>query len=240
MQVDDEMRECLEEMINDLTLSQINGELRRRLPAKPLIHDRTIARNLEGMLFRVKLVRPVPADRNRRDILQRRQEYGNWFMNHANMRHCVFIDECGYNIWTARNHGRARQGEHAYRQVCGQRGRNVTVALAVSPVNGLVFHSAYVGGMNAPRFNTFLAQTRQNLDPDEEVIFIYDGAPAHRNPANPAANTELEMLPAYSPFLNLVEQAISSLKAAIKGDISRPEIQTRMDDRAEARCPVSR
>ena len=35
-------------------------------------------------------------------------------MDHAIMRHCVFIDECGYNIWTARNHGRARQGERAY------------------------------------------------------------------------------------------------------------------------------
>ena len=165
--VDDEMRQCLEDIINEnyaLTLSQINGELSRRLPAKPLIHDRTVARNLEGMLFRVKLVRSVPADRNRRDVLQRRQEYGNWFMNHAIMRHCVFIDECGYNIWTARNHGRARQGERAYRQVCGQRGRNVTVALAVSPVNGLVSHSTYIGGMNAPRFNDFLAQTRQHLD----------------------------------------------------------------------------
>ena len=89
--------------------------------------------------------------------------------------------------------------------------------------------------MNTPRFKAFLAQMRRNLDPDEEVIFIYDGAPAHRNPAIPAANTELEMLPAYSPFLNIVEQAISSLKAAVKGDISRPEIQARIDDRAEAR-----
>ena len=71
----------------------------------------------------------------------------------------------------------------------------MTVVLAVSPVNSLVFHSAYVGGMNAARFNDFLAQMRQTLDPDEEVIFIYDGAPAHRNPAIPAANTELEMLP---------------------------------------------
>ena len=156
-------------------------------------------------------------------------------MNHAIIHHCVFIDECGYNIWTARNHGRARLGERACRQVCDQRGRNVTVALTVSPVNGLVFHSSFFGGMNAPGFNDFLAQTRQNLDPDEEVTFIYDGAPAHRNPAIPAANTELEKLPAYSPFLNIVEQAISSLKAAIKGDVSRPEIQARMDDRAEAR-----
>ena len=111
----------------------------------------------------------------------------------------------------------------------------MNVALAVSPVKGLVFHSAYIGGMNAPRLNDFLAQARQNLDPNEEVIFIYDGAPAHRNPAIPAANTELEMLQAYSPFLNIVEKAISSLKAAIKGDVSRPEMQARIDDRTEVR-----
>ena len=36
------------------------------------------------------------------------------------------------------------------------------------------------------------------------------------------------MLPAYSPFLNIVEQAISSLKAAIKRDVSRLEIEARM------------
>ena len=78
------------------------------------------------------------------------------------------------------------------------------MALAVSPVNGLVFHSAYVGGMNARRFNDFLVQTRQNLDPDEEVIFIYNGAPAHRNLAIPATNTELEMPPAYSSVHVLV------------------------------------
>ena len=111
----------------------------------------------------------------------------------------------------------------------------MTVALAVSPVDSLVFHSACIGGINAPRSNDFLAQMRQNLDPDEEVIFIYDSAPAHRNPAIPAANTELELLPAYSPFLNIVEQATGSLKAAIERDLSRPEIQARMDDRAKVR-----
>ena len=68
--------------------------------------------------------------------------------------------------------------------------------------------------------NYFLVQTRLNLDPDEEVIFIYDGAPAHQNPGIPGANAELEMFPAYSPFLSIVEQAISSLKEAMKGDVS--------------------
>ena len=66
VQVDDEVRQCLQDIIGEkclLTQSQINGELKRRLPAKRLIHDRTVAPNLERMLFRVKLVRPVLADR---------------------------------------------------------------------------------------------------------------------------------------------------------------------------------
>ena len=83
------------------------------------------------------------------------------------------------NLGTARSHGRARLGERAHRQVCGQRGRNVTVALAISPTYGLVFHSAFLGGMTGQRFNDFLTQARLNLDPNEHVIFIYDGAPAH-------------------------------------------------------------
>ena len=83
----------------------------------------------------MKLVRPLPADRNRPDVLNKRVDYTNWFMNHAIVRHCVFVDECGCNIWTARSHGRARQGERAYRQVCGQRGRNLTVTMAISPIN---------------------------------------------------------------------------------------------------------
>ena len=90
----------------------------------------------------------------------------------------------------------------------------MTVTMAIPLINGLVFPSAAVGGMNAACFDNFLAQARTNLDPDEEVIFVYDGAPAHRNPVVPAPNTELKMLPPYSRLLNIVEQAIRCLKAA--------------------------
>ena len=89
--------------------------------------------------------------------------------------------------------------------------------------------------MNAQRFADFLTQTRLRLDPDEQVVFTYDGAPAHHNPGNPGPNTAVKKLPPYSPFLNIVEQAISSLKAAIKADICRPEIQREMNNRDEAR-----
>ena len=95
VRVDEEMRDCLEEIINEnclFTLAQINSELRRRLPLKPQIHDRTVARTLDGMLFRVKVARPLPADRNRPNVINKRVDYATWSMNHAVMRHCVF---CG-------------------------------------------------------------------------------------------------------------------------------------------------
>ena len=114
VRVDDEMRDCLEEIINEnclLTLIQINHELRRTLPVKPKIHDQTVSRTLGGMLFRVKLVRPLPADRNRPDVLSKRVDYATCFMNCAAVRHCVFVDQCGYNIRTTRSRGTARQGE---------------------------------------------------------------------------------------------------------------------------------
>ena len=99
------------------------------------------------------------------------------------------------------------------------------MTMAISPINGLVFSSAALSRINAARFDNFLAQARTNLDPDEEVIFVYDGAPAHQNPVIPAPNTELKMLPPHSPFPNIVEQVISCLKAAIKANISRSETQ---------------
>ena len=42
------------------------------------------------MLYRVKLARPLPADRNRPDVLQKRVDYANWFMRHAVVNHSIF------------------------------------------------------------------------------------------------------------------------------------------------------
>ena len=136
------MRECLQDILNEnylLTLAQMNEELRRRLPTKHRIHEQTVARTLEGMLFSLKLARPLPTNRNRPDVIQKRH-YANWFKGHVVVNHCLFIDECGFNIWTSRSQGRARIGERTYRQVCGQRGRNITITLAVSPTSGLIFY----------------------------------------------------------------------------------------------------
>ena len=148
--------------------------------------------------------------------------------------HCVFIDECGYNIWTARSYGQAAVGDRAYRQVCRQRG-NATIVIAVSPRAGLVHHPAQIGGMTALRFQDFLVQTHQRLPPNSQVFFIYKNPPAHRNAINPGANSKLKPLPTYSPFLKKVAQAMSCLKGTIKAHLSGPGQQCTRGDRDEAR-----
>ena len=139
----------------------------------------------------------------------------------------MFIDECGFNTWTERSQGKALRGDGAYRQVSGQKGRNINIILAVSSTFALVHHSSQIGGTNRDRCQVILnerAQTSAGIN--NKTVFIYDGAPANPAAKSPGENISLRMLPlCSSPFLNIVENAISALKAAIKNDISRPEIQ---------------
>ena len=113
------------------------------------------------MLVSLKLARSLPVDRNRPDVIQSRIEYAKWFLNTGVVGHCVFVDECCYNIWTARNYDRLEEAKRAYRQVCRQRGRNVTIVIVVSPRAGLVHHSAQIRGMTAQRFQDFSVQTHR-------------------------------------------------------------------------------
>ena len=111
------------------------------------------------MLFTRKLAHRVPAECNRQDVIECPQEYAHWFLEEANLHHTVFIDECGYNIWTARSHRHSRRGDRAYRRVCGQKGRNITICLAISPVIGVIHHVIQMGGMTRELFTKFLNNT---------------------------------------------------------------------------------
>ena len=66
VRVDEEMKECPSDIVNEkciLTLLQMNQGLRQRLANKPEIHNRTVSRTLQGMSYRVKPARPLPAER---------------------------------------------------------------------------------------------------------------------------------------------------------------------------------
>ena len=93
-----------------------------------------------------------------------------------------------------------------------------------------MYHRAQIGGMNREGFNAFFDGSWSTARQDEQTLLIFDNAPAHRHADNPAwrEHGDQNVIPPYSPFLNIVVQAICALKAAIKADISRPVIQQRI------------
>lgn len=74
------------------------------------------------------------------------QEFANWLLATGIHQELIFIDEAGFNLWTARTRGRARIGEPAVRVVAGRRGPSLTTIFAVSNERGLLAHDIFTGG----------------------------------------------------------------------------------------------
>ena len=202
------MKQCLEAIVNEA----IDTKLQDRLPEMPTVNVRTIAKHLDGMFYTLK--RQLPAERNRPEVFQRHQVYAQCFLEEANLNHTIFIDECGFNIWTARNYGRSQRWDRAYHQVCGHGGRNITICLAISPVFGLVHHVIQMGGMNGQSFNNFLMNTSEHSDAHEYITLFFMELQriAERRP-----QTRTRM----SKCCHLTRH---SLKANVKADLSCPEL----------------
>ena len=216
--VDEEMRETLVRIVEEnaaFTLQQINAELRRRLPTKPQVSIASLHRALKFQLITLKKMENVPQERNRDDVVEARKEHAEWFV--TNVEEIIYIDESGFNLWTARTRGRALRGDRAVRIVGGRTGENFTMIIAVSSIRGLIHHDMLQGGVDITRFNNFLTET-SNAAGAQPVTFIFDNAPCHRRAHEAAINQQHEVLylPAYSPFLNIAENCFAAWKAALR------------------------
>ena len=92
-------------------------------------------------MYSLKDLRSVPVNWNQPGVKEERRQYIEWLMSDVGLnRFKIFIDEFGVNVWTSRTKGRAAVGQRAVRIVEGQRGKNVTICLAISPEGRLVYH----------------------------------------------------------------------------------------------------
>ena len=144
--------------------------------------------------------------------------------------HRVYVDETGLNLHLSRSRGRAEAGCRAARVVCGQRGRNMTVILAISDRVGAVYHEIVWGGVDTERFRLYLENLAVILG-EEPAVLIMDNAPAHRQ-AETLATHQVQKLAPYSPFLNPIENCFSFYKADLKQRLG--QVQGLLDDRAAA------
>lgn len=213
-----DMRAALVDIIVEhpaFTLNQVNAELRHRLPTTPHLSIATLHRALKLQLITLKKLEHVPEERNRDDVVDARRQHAEWFV--TNVDEVVYIDESGFNLWTARTRGRAPRGDRAVRIVGGRSGPNFTLLLAVSSQRGLIHHTMREGGVDMVRFNTFLSEASTAAG-DGRITFLFDNAPCHRRAGEAVVHAHhvIRYLPAYSPFLNVAENCFAAWKAAVR------------------------
>ena len=241
--VTERMRGFILELVDNepfSTLQYLNDCLRRGVPGAANICNQTIARILEGHLITLKCAgkeADIPVERNTPRTIQNRQAYAQWFTDLGANDNVVYIDECGYNVYTRRLQGRAPIGQPVRQQVLGNRGKNVNLTLAINANVGLVHYSLSAETTTRVSFQNFLNhlfQVAANIFPHNETIHIvYDGARPHLRmtvPDNMQHRFTLRILPPYSPFLNPVEQAHSAFKALVKTQLTTADVREELLD----------
>lgn len=194
-----------------ITLQEMKNQMELNNPEWPVVTVQCIAKALDGELISLKQLRNCPQQRNSEVVKIARRDYMLWWSEEAEHDTLVYVDEMGFNLWTSRTQGRARLGERAVRQIARQRGQNVTVTLAVSPLHGLVYNSIKRGGQTTESFAGFLSELTELLE-GERITIILDNAPAHAQPTGLNEGHLLKFLPQYSPFLNIAETRLIPLR----------------------------
>jgi transposase len=130
----------------------------------------------------------------------------------------VFIDETGTSTTMTRLRGRAKRGERVVGRVPWGHWKVLTFVAGLR-------HDGIAAPFVIDRAMTrtiFLEYLRQCLVPTLRAgdIVVMDNLPAHKGgevrAIIEAAGAELRYLPAYSPDLNPIEQAIAKLKAHLR------------------------
>ena len=107
-------------------------------------------------------------------------------------------------------------GQRCNRIVHGSRGNNVTVILAISDRVSILYYEIHHIATTAELFHNFMTQLTAIFEEDN-VILIMDNVRTHGVAREFASATmEVKYLPAYSPFLNPIEEAFSTFKAYLK------------------------
>ena len=199
--VDSEMKEELRAIISEypcMSVKEINSTLSNCLYLQQQVTDDCISKNLDGMLFTLKKIYANSLERNSERVKLERLQYVYWYLTYAmGTELCVYIDEAGCNIWTQRTRGRSLRGQKAIRIVNGQRGRNMTLIMAIAPDTGIVHAETFFGGTSKVIYQTFINRLSILLNDYNNVYFIHDNCSCHRV-VSPNVNHKLKNLPPYS------------------------------------------
>ena len=197
----------------DLTLEEIRAELAAR--GKPVGYG-TVWRFFAAEDISLKKIVQA-SERERPDVAAARAA---WIAAQPDLdpARLVFIDETGTSTNMARLRGRAKRGRRVIGRVPWGHWKILTFVAGLRQ-DGITAPFVIDRAMTRAIFTEYLRQCLvPTLAPGD--IVVMDNLPAHKGGAVrqiiEAAGAELRYLPAYSPDLNPIEQAIAKLKAHLR------------------------
>ena len=132
------------------------------------------------------------------------------------MEHLVFCDEAAVLTTMTPRYGRSLPGQRIIEHVPHGEWERLTIAAGIR-LRGVCGSLAYEGGTTAEACEAFVTQGLE-LRPGD--IVILDRLSSHRDPAVLRSlrhrGVRVQLLPAYSPDLNPIEQAWSKVKEAVR------------------------
>ena len=215
-----------------ITLSQLASWLRQEHQLNVSIS--TIDRALRQFHYTLKKTTPVPERRNSLAIKCQRRQFSadlQTQLNESGENNIIFMDEVGFSIATRPSRGRSRSGTSAFVPVQRVRSRNITVVAAMTKQK-LFFHKIYEKALNGEDFKRALIELKEaclDMELSNPILYM-DNAPIHhyRGLAEQQATNEffqMKYLPAYSPFLNPIENIFSIWKNLVIRSESKDEAE---------------
>ncbi|XP_053211205.1 uncharacterized protein LOC128394858 [Panonychus citri] len=180
----------------------------------------TIRNYLNKLNFSFKRISVVPVARNDPTRIAARKEYARNFMTIQRHRENFFLDETGIAVHAV-NYGWSRIGERANVKTRAVRGKHFSICAAIN-YRSLYFYEAKEKGYDTEHFVTFLNQFLRFLERDDikEAYIIMENVPFHHSTGVKdtieGKGHNLIFLPAYSPFLNPIENMFNQLKYYVK------------------------
>lgn len=149
---------------------------------------------------------------------ERRRRMWRWLVTRFDAGRLVFVDETGATIALIRLYGRAPRNERCYGTAPRNYGKNLTLVAALT-LDGITAPMLLDGALDGAAFECYVRHVLMpTLHPGQ--IVILDNLAVHKREMLRGALREVGcralFLPAYSPDLNPIELAYSTVKAYLR------------------------
>ena len=101
--------------------------------------------------------------------------------------------------------------------------------MAIYADTGIIYFELQQSSMASERFQHFIDNVEVVLD-GEETYLLLDNATIHRNVETTDDGHVVKRISPYSPFLNPIEEAFSTLKAAGKARLNKRNVRQQLLD----------